>query len=199
MSNSRLIVICIESLANPPQPPPAEEETQQQQKQETDEKKTRGNQGGWDISDDEQGDDPRWLEDNSDNDEQSDVYNYGSIRYPIMDENGQPTALVSRFINKAAMVRTGFECFDFVNPEMIDATGYAFHVTCTSGDLPIQHICNIFAQFGKSIVDPTSHVSAFVIYERLDMDSGALKEAALHQLGQEFTVETAAEYLAKQK
>lgn len=116
-----------------------------------------------------------------------------------MDENGQPTAVLSKFVNKVAMVRTGFECFDFINPEVIDTTSDAFHVACTSGDLPLSHVCDVFAQFGKSIVDPTSRESAFVIYEHLNMDSATLKETALQKLGTGFTVETAAEYLERQQ
>ena len=187
------------------------EEEQNEPEQNEEERKHRGNIGGWDISDDEEGEDAAWLEseeeDQMNQDDEEEVYNYGSTRYPILDEDGKPTPIIADYINKAVMVRTAYVCFDFADPEIIDSTGDAFHIINTAGK-PLPHqdvLLALFSEFGKCIIDTPSkkkeNVSeAFAVFENLKEETNTIKQQVAEKLSaqqKDIQIQTIAEYAEK--
>lgn len=194
----------LEMQRKPPTPLEPKPEPTNKKAESYHEEKHRGTEGGWDISDDE-GEDPNWLTDDVPEDEEE-VYNHGSIRFPLQDENGEPTPVVKEYVNKATMVRTGFECFDFVDTEKIDETADAFHVYRSSRPIPRTLVFDCFAEFGKHIVDFVDDHTAFVVYENLTQDHETVKRKVTERLeadasgdGDGVVVETMAEYSLRQK
>ncbi|KAI9323594.1 ribonuclease H-like domain-containing protein [Dichotomocladium elegans] len=162
----------MEMQINPPKPPAPAPEPEVPEE----EKKTRGrrDENGWDISDDEEEDDQNWLAE-----EEEEVYNYGSTYFPLRDKAGAPTAVLAEYVNKAAMVRTGYVCFDFVNAERIDVGVDGFHIllpTRTGKAFPTEEaLSEIFAEYGKYAVEMIDEMSAFVFYENLRGGSSKVK------------------------
>ncbi|KAG2228303.1 hypothetical protein INT45_011095 [Circinella minor] len=206
----------LEIQANPPPPEEPEEEEKEEEEEEEipeEEQKHRGNTDGWDISDDEEGEDAAWLESeeedqiNQDDDEE-DIYNYGSTRYPILDENGKPTSIIADYINKVVMVRTAYVCFNFTDPETIDSTGDAFHIINTARNpLPSPSVLlDLFSEFGKCIIDtPNKNVEenayeTFVVFENLKGEANAIKQKMAEKLTaqqEDIQIQTIAEYSEK--
>ncbi|KAI9270549.1 ribonuclease H-like domain-containing protein [Phascolomyces articulosus] len=162
----------LEIQANPPPPETPEEEKQEEEvESEKDEvpeekRKLRGNTGGWNISDDEEGEDANWLasddeDDQINQDDDEDIYNYGSTRYPLTDhETRKPTSVIAGFVNKVVMVRTAFEYFDFANPERIDPTLETFYInSASSNDIALleKEILALVSEYGKCIIDTVSN------------------------------------------
>lgn len=185
------IIAIIENQVNPPPPPPPEPENVEE------EKKERGDReaNGWDISDDEEEEDSKWLED----DPADEIYNYGSIYYPLRDKNGEPTPVLAEFANKVTMVRTGFVCFDFAGPEKIDETIDGFYLLCepTATFPSDEALQQVFESHGKHIVDRIDEKSAFVVYENLQGNIDATKQLIIEQLPSGVVVETIADYVKK--
>ncbi|KAI9010900.1 ribonuclease H-like domain-containing protein [Phycomyces nitens] len=149
---------------------------------------------GWEKSDDEE-QDPNWLNDTEE------IYNHGSTKVDLMNDQGKPVAVLEDYINKANMVRTGFEYFNFVNPEVITRQSNTFYVSTNSGPISCDAVSELFESFGKNIVDVIDNMSAFVVYENLRekpaivkesvMQKAAAKSGAVHDL----TIKTVGEYL----
>lgn len=179
-----------------------EEEEEQEEK----EQRHRGTEGGWDVSDQEEEEEDRaWLDSDEEEEqveEEEEVYNYGSVRFPLLDGDGHVPKALSAYVNKVTLVRTGFAYFDFVNPEAITETAGTFYVSSTT-ELPRPLVYDAFAAFGKHIVDMIDATSGFVVYEYLKHNPDHVKAAVvkqLHDAGKEdVTILTVAEYCAKQK
>ena len=183
---------CIENQVNPPPPPPPEPEFDEEE-----EKKERGDRdaNGWDISDDEEEEDSKWLED----DPADEIYNYGSVYFPLRNKDGDPTPVLAEFANKVTMVRTGFACFDFAGPEKIDETMDGFYLLCepTATFPSDETLQQVFESHGRHIVDRIDDKSAFVVYENLQGNLEAIKELIKEQLASGVVVETISDYVKK--
>ncbi|KAI8145513.1 CAF1 family ribonuclease-domain-containing protein [Fennellomyces sp. T-0311] len=178
----------LELQANPPPSTPepeSEPEPEPEEEIPEEERKRRGNTGGWDISDDEEGEDPKWLE-SEDEDEfnqgdEEEVYNYGSTRYALFDQDNNPTPILSEFVNKVTMVRTPFKCFDFVNPEVVDHTYDLFYLQSTQA-LSESDLLEVFSEHGKCIINMIDKSHAFAAFENLIEKQDTVKTKVLEQL-----------------
>ncbi|ORY97393.1 CAF1 family ribonuclease-domain-containing protein [Syncephalastrum racemosum] len=190
--------------------PEAESEKEEEEEEEEEkEERHRGTEGGWDVSDQEEEEDRAWLDSDEEKQEQVDeeekeeeVYNYGSVRFPLINDDGKVPEALSEYVNKVTIVRTGFAYFDFVNPEAIQETAGTFYIS-SGTELPRALVYDAFGAFGKHIVDMTDANSGFVVYEYLKQDPDHVKAAVaqqLHDAGVEgLTIMTVSEYYAEQK
>ncbi|KAF7723583.1 hypothetical protein EC973_001824 [Apophysomyces ossiformis] len=132
---------------------------------------------GWDIEDQgEENDDSNWLRT-----DEEEIYNYGSIRVPLMNGKDQLTPLLSIFVNKATMVRTGFECFDFIREEVIIEQANTFHIRGYTQSA-LESVLSLFDPFGRYIFETIDSESGFVIYENLHEDPVAVKRTVIEKL-----------------
>lgn len=116
---------------------------------------------GWDISDQEE--DTEWnLE------EMEEIYNYGSIRVDLTNAEGKMDNVLKNIDNKVAIVRTAYDYFDFVNPEVITPQSNAIKVSYPIGTVFTKETAaRLFSKYGKHIVEPNDDTSSYVVFENL--------------------------------
>lgn len=119
---------------------------------------------GWDITDDED-DSP---ESQWNMDEVEEVYNYGTTRVDLINTDGSMDNVLKNINNKAAIVRTAYDYFDFTKPEVITVQSNAVHVAYPSGtEFNKETAATLFSKYGKHIVEPKDDTSSYVIFENL--------------------------------
>lgn len=119
---------------------------------------------GWDISEseDEEGE-SQW-----DINDEGDIYNYGSIRVDLINLGGNMNNVLSNINNKAALVRTAFDYFDFSKQEIVPQQSDAIHVSYPIGTTFDKDIAReLFSKYGKHVVEPSDEKSSLVIFENL--------------------------------
>jgi poly(A)-specific ribonuclease len=121
---------------------------------------------GWDISEseEEEGGDSNW-----DINDEGEIFNYGSTRVDLLNEDGKMDNVLLNINNKAALVRTAFDYFDFTKQEKsISGPRNAIHVTYPIGtNFDKEAAAELFTPYGKHIVEPNDETSSFVIFENL--------------------------------
>lgn len=119
---------------------------------------------GWDITDEEdEAPESAWNMD-----EVEEVYNYGTTRVDLVNEDGSMDNVLKNINNKAAIVRTAYDYFDFTKPEVITVQSNAVHVaypqnTAFDKDMATQ----LFSKYGKHIIEPIDETSCYIIFENL--------------------------------
>lgn len=137
-----------------------EREKEAREKELEEKNKPRVDADGWEISDsDDQGDNSAW-----DNDEEEDVYDYGSIQIDLTNKLGKMDNVLKSVKNKTALVRTAFNCFDFVQNEQLSKKMDGVHVSYPSGTVIIKED-NVFSPHGKHIIEVIDDKSSFVVFE----------------------------------
>lgn len=119
---------------------------------------------GWDITDDEDNEpESEWNLD-----EVEEIYNYGTTRVDLINSDGCMDNVLKNINNKAAIVRTAFDYFDFTKPEVITVQSNAIHVSYPLGtEFTKETAFTLFSKYGKHIVEPNDDTSSFVIFENL--------------------------------
>ncbi|CAO3684047.1 unnamed protein product [Rhizopus stolonifer] len=115
---------------------------------------------GWEISDEE---DSNWYE----NGEDEEVYNYGSSQVDIFLEDNTLNPVLKKSINKSVLIRSAFECLDFINPEIVVNQKTAFHVTYKQTPLNSEKAEALFGKHGKLVFEKCNDTSCFVVFERI--------------------------------
>ncbi|KAI9257421.1 ribonuclease H-like domain-containing protein [Sporodiniella umbellata] len=115
---------------------------------------------GWEVSGDEEKN--NWYE----NGEDEEVYNYGSTEVELFFKDGSLNPVLEKSINKSVMVRTAYECFDFVSNEVAINQKAAFHVTPKGIPLTSEKAQVMFSKYGKFVLEKCNDVSHFVVFER---------------------------------
>lgn len=117
-------------------------------------KEPRVDADGWEISDEEDDTNAGW------DDDEEEVFNYGSVRVDLKNDT------LSSVKNKTALVRTAFTCFDFVQPQTVSKKADGIHVAYPPGTVFTKQEANdLFAQYGKHIIEVIDDTSSFVIFE----------------------------------
>ncbi|KAI8367533.1 CAF1 family ribonuclease-domain-containing protein [Radiomyces spectabilis] len=176
-----------EKYKEPEEPAPTEDDDQETGQQNKE----------WDISDTEEEPDPNWTND----DDEEEVHNYGSIKVPLMTEQGTPTEMLAPYVNKVTMVRTGWEYFDFVDTEAIIEQHNTFIVHCKDKTVPRDTVFNIFSAHGKPVLDALDEQTVMVIYEKLQEDQQHIMDKIKTQVSEDpecqnfdLLIETVAQY-----
>ncbi|CEP09708.1 hypothetical protein [Parasitella parasitica] len=166
----------------------AEQEVREREKEK--QRQPKVDADGWEISDSE--DDQAANESNWDLDEEE-VYNYGSIRVDLENRHGSMDNIFSSIINKTALVRTAFDCFDFAGPEVISNQSNTILVKYSDGTAFDKATAEfLFSKHGKFIIEPNDTSSSFVVFENLrDNPLDIILD------NKEFTVVPIAHYLEK--
>jgi poly(A)-specific ribonuclease len=137
-------------------------------------KETKVDADGWDISEEEEeenGETSQW-----DLNEEEDVYNYGSIRIDLLNKDGKMDNVLLSINNKTALVRTAYDCFDFVSDEIISNQSNAIHVSYAPGSIFTKEVAALlFSKYGKHIVEANDNQSSFVIFENLREDPNNIR------------------------
>ncbi|KAI8377183.1 ribonuclease H-like domain-containing protein [Choanephora cucurbitarum] len=125
---------------------------------------------GWEISEDEEEQvDSAW------NDDEEEIYNYGSIRLDIEDKQGKMSNVYSNIMNKAALVRTAFEYFDFTDQSPALGQVQALHVSHKPDFTLTKELADsLFLEHGKYIVEPKDDQSLYIVFENLRKDIESL-------------------------
>ncbi|KAI8979260.1 ribonuclease H-like domain-containing protein [Mycotypha africana] len=141
---------------------------------------------GWDISDEDNADDHGWNEE-----EDSDVFDYGSVRLNLTDI--YKDSILSDITNKAALVRTAYEYFDFAGSEHISPNVDALYIIKKKEGAPFNEeiLSALFSKYGKHIIEVNDHNSAFVVFERLQD-----KIETITIQSEDFTITSLSTYLA---
>ncbi|KAI7902881.1 ribonuclease H-like domain-containing protein [Cokeromyces recurvatus] len=162
-----------------------DKEEENDTKEEEEGKERKVDADGWEISESENEEDSEW-----DKPIEEEVYNYGSIRVDLNNE------ILSDIMNKTALVRTAFSCFDFVSPEPLVNQTNTFHVLAktTTQHFPKELAHDFFSRYGKYIIENDCHnpQAAFVVFENL-------KEDPLKIVGDKFVITPISEYLLNNK
>lgn len=153
----------------------AEQEAKEKEKEQQREPKVDAD--GWEISDDE--DENGQVADETSNwdlDEEEEVYNYGSIRVDLANKDGKMDNVLSSITNKTALVRTAFDCFDFVQQEPITNQRNTILVKYNADTVfDTATAESLFAEYGKFIIEPNDACSSFVIFESYRDDPQNIK------------------------
>ncbi|KAL7319386.1 hypothetical protein PS15m_002525 [Mucor circinelloides] len=165
----------------------AEEEAKERERER--EMQPKVDADGWEISDDE--------DHNNDNSTwdmiEEETYNYGSIRVDLANKNGAMDNVLKSIINKTALVRTAFDCFDFEAPEIVTNQSNTILVKYsadTTFDMATAE--SLFLDYGKFIIEPNDACSSFVIFEKYRQDPTTIKVD-----NDAFTIVPIAKYLDK--
>ncbi|KAI8082505.1 ribonuclease H-like domain-containing protein [Gilbertella persicaria] len=119
---------------------------------------------GWEISEEENDENSGW-------DDDEEIYNYGSIRLDLENKQEKMDHVFSTIMNKAALVRTAFNCFDFLSQPDFSDQFQVFHVSHMSDAVFSEQIASLLlSKYGKHIVEPNDDQSSFVIFENLRED-----------------------------
>ncbi|GAA5813345.1 hypothetical protein MFLAVUS_006822 [Mucor flavus] len=147
----------LDKSRNPEKYPDVKEE----EKMEEEPKPKKTDADGWDISDQEE--DNEWNME-----EEEEVYNYGSTRVDLINANGSMDNVLKNINNKVAIVRTAYDYFDFVNPEVITPQSNVIRVSYPSGtEFTKETASRLFSKYGKHIVEPNDDISSYVVFENL--------------------------------
>lgn len=143
---------------------------------------------GWEISEDEDqdNDDSNW------NTQEDEIYHYGSVRVDLANKDGNMDKVLDATSNKASLVRTAFDCFDFEAPEVISNQSNTILVKYSPGtpfDMAVAE--SLFLGYGKFIIEPNDACSSFVTFERYRQDP-----ATIQVDNDAYTIVPVAEYLS---
>ncbi|CAO3593043.1 unnamed protein product [Absidia cylindrospora] len=133
--------------------------------------------GGWDMEPDDDVD-PNWTIDDDE------IYNYGSTWVRLLEDNGEPIPLIASIANKAALVRSAYHYFDFVQEEQgIIKQSNTFVVHLNQQALLENDVAlNILSVIGQYIVEPMGENSSLVVYERALADKDTIKQRLMDEL-----------------
>ncbi|KAI8994548.1 ribonuclease H-like domain-containing protein [Pilobolus umbonatus] len=142
---------------------------------------------GWEISDDEEEIDPNWTKD------EEEIFNYGSIKVNLVDKNGEVDPSLSGVVNKTSIVRTGYECFDFVHKEPILNQSNIIYVQYEKDNpLTQEDAEKMFHPYGNYVVERNDDTSSFVVFEN---PRGSLNDVT--PSGSEYKISPVSEYYKK--
>ncbi|CAO3675047.1 unnamed protein product [Rhizopus microsporus] len=133
------------------------------------------------LSDDEQN---NWYEDGED----EEIYNYGSTRVNLFLDAHTVHPALKNSLNKSVLVRSAFDCFDFVNDELVINQTTAFHVQSVSGHLDMDKAKEVFIKAGKHVLERYDSSTCFLVFEQIP------QHFDLEQYKDEFIITPIAQY-----
>ncbi|KAI7889260.1 ribonuclease H-like domain-containing protein [Mucor mucedo] len=137
----------------------------EEEEKEEEVKATKVDADGWDITDDEE---EEAAESAWNIDEVEEVYNYGTTRVDLVNADGKMDNVLKNINNKAAIVRTAYDYFDFTQPEVITVQSNAVHVAYPRGtSMDKAMAARLFSKYGKHILEPIDDTSCYIIFENL--------------------------------
>lgn len=118
---------------------------------------------GWDISESEDEAGSSWNIN-----EEEEVFNYGSTKVNLVNPNGKVDYVLEDVINKAALVRTAYDYFDFGKKETISVNSNVIRVSYPVGtEFTKETALPLLSKYGKYIVEDIDDSSSFVVFENL--------------------------------